>query len=245
MPKKRVLILGAMSDIAQALARDYAAHGHDVVLACRDADRLSPLADELRAQCNVAASCVEFDALDYASHAAFYNGLSPAVDVAVCVFGYLGDAERARTDFDEARRILEVNYLGAVSILDVVASDFERRGRGTLIGIGSVAGDRGRQSNYHYGSAKAAFAAYLSGLRNRLVPAGVHVMTVKPGFVRTRMTADLALPERLTATPQQVAADIRRADERGVNVLYTRWFWRFIMLVICSIPEPLFKRLKL
>jgi short-subunit dehydrogenase len=119
------------------------------------------------------------------------------------------------------------------------------RKSGTIIGISSVAGERGRMSNYLYGSAKAGFTAYLSGLRNRLFHTGVHVMSVQPGFVYTRMTESLTLPPLLTAKPEQVAADIYKAAAGGKNVIYTKWFWRYIMLIIKSIPEFMFKKLKL
>jgi len=163
----------------------------------------------------------------------------------VTAFGILGDQERAQGDFPHAREIVESNYLGAVSILEIVAADFEKRGHGWIAGIGSVAGDRGRGSNYIYGSAKGALAIYLGGLRNRLCKRGVHVMTVLPGFVRTKMTRGLPLPERLVAEPEAVARDIHRGLKARRNILYTRWFWRWIMLVIRSVPEALFKRTRL
>ena len=140
---------------------------------------------------------------------------------------------------------METNYTGAVSILEIVASDFEARGHGFIIGFSSVAGERGRQSNYIYGSAKGGLTVYLSGLRNRLARRGVHVMTVLPGFVRSRMTEGMDLPERLTATPEEVAEDVYRAYRRKKDILYTMWFWRWIMIVIRSIPESMFKRLRL
>jgi short-subunit dehydrogenase len=136
-----------------------------------------------------------------------------------------------------------VNYTGAVSILNVVAEDFEKRGQGAIVGMSSVAGDRGRQSNYIYGSAKAGFTAYLSGLRNRLAKTGVHVMTVKPGFCRTKMTEHLELPAALTAEPAQVATAVFQGMEKKQNVVYTLWMWRWVMLVIRCIPECVFKRL--
>lgn len=242
---KNVLILGAKSDMAQAIARQLAAQSCNLMLAGRQPDSLKDLAADLRIRSGADVSSLEFDARDYASHKSFYENLPHKPDTVICVFGYLGDAAKARTDFAEAQRIMETNYNGAVSILDLAAADFETRGEGTLIGISSVAGDRGRGSNYHYGSAKAGFTAYLSGLRNRLADKGVHVMTVKPGFVRTRMTEELDLPGAVTATPDQVARAVVHAAEKKRNVIYTLWMWQFIMLIIRHIPEPIFKRLKL
>jgi short-subunit dehydrogenase len=127
----------------------------------------------------------------------------------------------------------------------LLANGFEARGSGTLIGISSVAGDRGRATNYAYGAAKAGFTAWLSGLRNRLAKRGVHVMTVLPGFVETRMTAGMDLPAKLTAKPAEVADAIYRGTQSGRNVIYVKPVWALIMAIIRNIPERVFKRLKL
>jgi len=161
------------------------------------------------------------------------------------VFGYLGEQAVAQSDFSEAQKIIDTNYTGAVSILNIVADDFEQRKSGAIIGISSVAGDRGRQSNYIYGSAKAALTAYLSGLRNRLAKSKLQVMTVKPGFVRTKMTANLPLPGPVTAKPHQVANDVFKAYRKQNDVIYTLWMWRYLMLVVRHIPEAIFKRMSL
>ena len=238
-----VLLLGATSDMAVALAHEYAKRGDTLILAGRHASALEPIAKDLAIRHTAAAHAVVFDVLDQASHAAFYAALPVKPDIAICVAGYLGDAEKARHDLDESKRILETNFNGPASILRVVADDFEKRGAGVIVGIGSVAGDRGRQSNYVYGSAKAGFHAFLSGLRNRFAKKGVHVLTVKPGFCRTKMTEGLKLPPLVTATPQQVARDIIHAIEKKRDVLYTLWMWRWIMLLIRNIPEGIFKKL--
>jgi len=240
-----ILILGAMSDIARAIAHRYARQGHSITLAARDPGRLAADAADLHVRYGVPVQCLPFDAEQDDAHAGFYAALSPRPDVAVCAFGQLSDQVAAQQDWPQARTMLMVNYVGAVSILERVAHGMEQRGSGTIIGISSVAGDRGRAGNYFYGSAKAGFTAYLSGLRNRLAGKGVHVMTVKPGFVDTAMTAGMNTPPLLTASPEAVADDVYRAAQKRKNVLYTRWFWRWIMLVIRHIPESLFKRLSL
>jgi short-subunit dehydrogenase len=242
---KHVLILGATSDIAQALAHKFASHGFQPILAARNSERLAEMATDLEIRHNVSATVLEFDALAYATHPAFYAGLAVKPEIAITVFGYLGDQPQAQADFAEAERIISSNYSGAVSILEIIAADFEQRRSGTIIGISSVAGDRGRQSNYIYGSAKAALSTYLSGLRNRLAKVGVAVITVKPGFVRTKMTAALPLPGPVTAKPEQVAADVYRAYQKGANDVYSLWLWRYLMFIIRNIPEPIFKRLSL
>jgi decaprenylphospho-beta-D-erythro-pentofuranosid-2-ulose 2-reductase len=236
-----VLIIGAKSDIAKATAREYARHGYDLYLAARNTSELEAFANDINVRMQRTVKTVELDVLDYGSHRAFYEQLEEAPMGVVSAVGYLGDQAKAQKDFQEAKLIMDTNYTGVVSLFNIIADDFEQRGSGFIIGISSVAGDRGRKSNYLYGSAKAALTAYLSGLRNRLCDAHVHVLTVKPGFVATKMTADMDLPERLTAQPQDVAADIYQAQQKNKNILYTKWIWRWVMLAIRIIPEWKFK----
>jgi short-subunit dehydrogenase len=231
--------------MAVAIARQFAGEKYDIQLAARNADSLYALKQDLQIRHHVQASAHAFNATDFGSHPAFYASLPVKPDVTICVFGYLGDQEKAQSDWTEATRIINTNYTGAVSILNIVADDYASRGTGTIIGISSVAGERGRQSNYIYGSAKAGFTAYLSGLRNRLFHKGVHVLSVQPGFVYTRMTENLTLPPLLTAQPQQVALSVFKAAKAKKNVVYTKWFWRYIMLIIKNVPEGIFKKLKL
>jgi short-subunit dehydrogenase len=241
-----LLILGGNSDVAYAVARQFAAKARaDVTLASRNLEMLKKKAKDIEIRHNVSVRAIAFDAADVGSHPAFYNALSPKPDGVVAAFGYLGDQIQAQSDFEEARRIIQINFTGAASILEIVAADFERRGTGFIIGIGSVAGLRGRQSNYFYGAAKGALGIYLSGLRNRLSKHAVHVISVLPGFIDTKMTRDLGLPAILTATPAQVADDIYDAYLKSKNTIYSRWFWRWIMTIIRAIPEFIFKRLSL
>lgn len=240
-----VLILGAGSDMAVAIAREFAKNKYDIQLAARNLSAISALEQDLRIRYQVSASSHAFDATDFKSHAAFYVSLPQAPDITIAVFGYLGSQEKGQSDWNEAARILHTNYTGAVSILNIVADEYAARGNGAIVGISSVAGERGRQSNYLYGSAKAGFTAYLSGLRNRLFHKGVHVLSIQPGFVYTRMTENLKLPALLTAQPQDVAKDVYKAVTAKKNVIYTKWFWRYIMLIIKLIPEGIFKKLKL
>ncbi len=242
---KQMLLLGATSDIARAIAERFGRADWGLLLAGRDPDRLEREAADLRIRTDTEVNTIEFDALARDRHGRFVDELAPLPDAVVCAFGYLGDTDRAEKSPEEADRILETNFNGAVSVLRPLANRFADRGSGTIIGISSVAGDRGRGSNYYYGSAKAGFTAWLSGLRNRLYDTGVHVITVKPGFVRTRMTEGMPLPGAVTADPAQVAAAVEKAMTKKRDVVYTLWMWRFIMLLIRAVPEPLFKRLKL
>ena len=214
-------------------------------LAARHPEHLAPLASDLRIRYGVKVTTAAFDACDFAAHGLFYQALTPKPDVTICVFGAMVDEDVAAQDWDVALRMMHTNYVGAVSILNLVAHDYLQRRAGVIVGVSSVAGDRGRASKLIYGSSKAGFSAYLSGLRNKLAASGVHVLSVKPGFVSTRMTASMDLPPLLTATPEQVALGVYKAVIRRQNTLYVKWFWRWIMLVIRLIPEPLFKKLHL
>jgi len=237
-----ILIIGAKSDIAKGIAKKYAENGYNLFLAARRSSELEDFATDIKIRNNNKVQCIELDILDYHSHQEIYNSLVERPIGVILVAGYLGNQEKAQTDFEEAQKIIDTNYTGAVSILNVVANDFEKIKNGFIIGISSVAGDRGRKSNFIYGSAKGGFAIYLSGLRNRLFNSNVHVMTVKPGFVATKMTEGLDLPKKLTAQPGEVANDIYQAQQKGKNILYSKWYWRGIMLIIKNIPEVLFKK---
>jgi decaprenylphospho-beta-D-erythro-pentofuranosid-2-ulose 2-reductase len=236
-----VLIVGAKSDIAKATAREYAKNGYDLYLAARNTSQLEEFANDVTVRTAKTVKLVELDILDYKSHQLFYDNLDEKPLGVVSAVGYLGEQEKAQSDFTEAQKIINTNYTGIVSLFSIIANDFEKRKSGFIVGISSVAGDRGRKSNYVYGSAKASLTAYLSGLRNRLYDAQVHVLTVKPGFVVTRMTEDMDLPEKLTAQPEEVAKDIYKAQQKNRNVLYTKWIWKYVMLVIKMIPEWKFK----
>lgn len=241
-----ILVLGGNSDIAHAIARIFARNENaDITLASRTMESLEKRVEDLRVRYGTSARGIHFDAVDFNTHRQFYDKLDPKPDIVIVAFGKMHDQMDVQTDFTKAMETIDTNYMGAVSILEIVAADFERRGHGTIVGISSAAGERGRKSNYLYGSAKAGFTTYLSGLRNRLYPRGVHVMTIIPGFVATKMTRNMDLPDRLTATPEQVAVDVYKAFLGKKDVIYSRWFWKWIMMVISLIPEPIFKRMSI
>lgn len=240
-----VLIIGAKSDIAKATAREYAKHGYDIYLAARDSKELEEFAQDIITRTQRTVKILDLDILDYKSHQTFYDNLDEKPLGVISAIGYLGEQENAQSDFSEAQQIMDTNYTGVVSLFNIIANDFEHRRSGFIVGISSVAGDRGRKSNYIYGSAKAALTAYLSGLRNRLYDAQVHVMTVKPGFVATKMTENMDLPEKLTAQPEAVAKDIYNAQQKNKNILYTKWVWRWVMVIIRNIPEFQFKKMSI
>ena len=216
--------------------------GHPIQLAARRADTLDADRSDIALRYNVDVTLHEFDALDLTSHEAFIDQLPELPEIAVCAVGLMGEQLENERDLDAASRVMRSNYEGPASILAVLANRFEERGHGTLIGISSVAGERGRATNYIYGSAKAGFTAFLSGLRNRLAKKGVHVVTVLPGFVATQMTEGLDLPAKLTAQPEEVGKAITRAVAKKRNVIYVRPIWWLIMMIIRNIPETNFKK---
>ncbi len=248
MASSRALILGARSSIALALARALADAGWDLVLAARRVEELEPTAADIRLRCSTQVHLHEFDALALGQHASLPQTIQREAgdfELAISVFGYMGDQLAVRGHTSEMERTLATNFVGAAVVLAHLANYLETRpGPCGIVGISSVAGDRGRQSNYFYGAAKAGLSSYLQGLRNRLARSNVHVLTVKPGFVDTPMTEGIE-GLFLVASPQRVADDILRAYKRRQNILYTPWFWRYIMWVIRLVPERIFKKLKL
>jgi decaprenylphospho-beta-D-erythro-pentofuranosid-2-ulose 2-reductase len=239
-----VLIIGARSDIGRALARHYAAVGCDVILAARRAHDLENARVDLEIRYSVHASIAECDVTD-PDPGRFFATLSAMPGTIVMVAGLLGSQAESATDTAIAKTVMITNYLGPALFLLVGARLLEERGGGCIVAVSSVAGDRGRASNYIYGSAKAGLTALLSGLRNSMAKKGVNVITVKPGYVATQMTAGMQLPKLLMAQPDEVATAILRAQRRGTDVLYVKPVWRLIMLIIKLIPEWAFKRLSL
>lgn len=244
---ENVLILGATSAIARNLAGRLAARKCNLILAGQDVDELHRTAADLALRFDVKTEIAAFDALHFGSHAEFLADCvsrysTGLMGVVFCV-GTMTGPEQA-DDLFETRRMIDINYTSAVSLLELAAKYLQARGRGWICAVSSVAGDRGRQSNYLYGSTKGALDVYLQGLRNRLAAEGVAVITIKPGCVDTAMTFGLkGLP--LVATPERVAADIDRGIQRRRSVVYTPWFWQPIMAAIRLIPEPVFQRMKL
>jgi short-subunit dehydrogenase len=243
--EKTILILGAGSDMAKAMARKFASEHYDIQLAGRNREQLQRLQNDLVSRYERGVSTHFFDAADFDAHQAFITALPVLPDVVIYSAGAMSEQGEAMQNWEKAKDMIAVNYAGAVSVLNRLALLFGQRRQGCIVGISSVAGDRGRGSNYIYGSTKAAFTAYLSGLRNELFKKGVQVITVKPGFVYTKMTQDIALPAKLTAKPEKVADAVYQAVIKKKDVLYVKPVWRAIMQVIRLLPEPVFKRTKL
>lgn len=246
--QRGVVLVGATSGMGRAIARRLASEGYRLILAGRQLDELALLAADLELRFGTKNETRPFEALEFDSHADFFEGcvsfFGDSLHGVMLCHGEMPDPDRAAREFDVAHRCIEVNYASAVSLLTAASSHLEARGRGWICAISSVAGDRGRPSNYVYGSTKAALGTYLSGLRARLARAGVSVVEVRPGFVDTALT--WGRPGMfIVASPERVADDVMRGIQRDRAVVYTPPFWALIMFVIRSLPDFLFKRMQL
>ena len=244
---RRILIVGATSAIAEASARLFASRGDALFLVGRGESRLQAIAEDLKVRGAALAETFVLDARAMDRFPALVQNATQrlgGLDAALIAHGTLSDQAACQRSVELLREEFDINAISVMALCTLLAQQFETEGRGVIAVISSVAGDRGRQSNYVYGSAKAAVTAFTSGLRQRLYPKGVRVLTIKPGFVSTPMTAAFKKGV-LWATPTKVAADIVRAMDRRSSVIYTPWFWRPIMWVIRSVPETVFRRLRL
>ena len=245
---KRILIIGATSTIAQHCARLWAHDGAQFYLVARAETHVADVSRDLSARGASGVASATLDVLNHESHDAILSSAFENLgtcDIVLIAHGVLPDEQKCDAQPAEATRQFNINATATLSLAAHAAVHLRRQGRGTLAVISSVAGDRGRPSNFHYGAAKAAVSTYCDGLRASLQGTGVNVVTIKPGMVATPMTAGLPLPKALVASPERVARDIVRGIARGAATLYTPWWWRWIMLVIRSIPERLFLKLKL
>jgi short-subunit dehydrogenase len=245
---KKVLIIGATSSIATACARLWAEQGNEFFLVARNNEKLKQTAADLRARGAKAVTLHTMDATDFAAHPAMLAsclGALQQIDIALIAHGTLPDQKACEQDVGMALQEFSNNGTSVIALMTLLANQFEKQHCGTLAVISSVAGDRGRPSNYLYGTAKAAVSTFCEGLRARLFKVGVHVIDIKPGFVDTPMTQGLPLPAGLVAKPEQVAQRIVKGIEHKVGVLYTPGFWALIMTIIKLIPCVIFKRINI
>ncbi len=244
---QKVLIIGATSAIAEATARIFAKRGDQVYLLARNAERLAMIAKDLQIRGAKQVNVSAFDANqldDLESELKKAEVTLNGIDIVLIAYGTLPNQRACEKDPAKMLQELQINILSTLTFLTLLANFMEEKRHGTLAVITSVAGDRGRQSNYVYGAAKAAVSVFLQGLRNRLHPSGVRVLTIKPGFVDTPMTAHFK-KGFLWASPEKIAKEIVRAIEKNKNEVYLPSFWRWIMFVIRHIPENIFKKMKL
>ena len=242
---RRVLIVGATSAIAQEAAKEFAADGDKLFLVARNADKLQVVANDLSVRGAAQMETAVLDVNDTDRHAEVLARAADSLgglDVALIAHGTLSDQPACEKDVELTLREMQTNFLSVVSLLTLLANRFEAQRHGTIAVISSVAGDRGRKSNYVYGAAKAGVTAFLSGLRGRLDAAGVRVITIKPGMVDTPMTAHLE-KGALFASAEAVGKGVYRAIVSGQEVVYLPWFWWVIMTVLRHVPESIFKKL--
>jgi decaprenylphospho-beta-D-erythro-pentofuranosid-2-ulose 2-reductase len=245
---KRILVIGATSTIAGACAREWAVRGASFFLVGREATKLEALAADLRMRGAAAADTWTMDATDITAHAPMVEAGIEALgrfDIALIAHGTLPDQAACERDAALTLREFATNGGSVIALLTILANRFEEQRNGAIAVITSVAGDRGRPSNYVYGSAKAAVSVFCEGLRARLFKAGVSLTDIRPGFVATPMTQGLPLPAALVSQPQTVARRIVTGIDRRKDVLYAPAFWAWIMAVIRNIPGFVFKRTKL
>lgn len=236
MNNKYILILGANSDIAKELSILFAKKGYNLYLASRNTSSLIHLKDFLERRYDIKAEILPFDVCNFKSHRRFYQNLNVKPEGVILAFGYLGDQSIAQTKFMEAKRIIETNFLGAVSILEIISEEFERTKKGFIIGISSVAGDKGRRKNYIYGASKGGLSIYLEGLRGRLAKSNISTLVVKPGFVNTKMTKHLRINKRLISSPKKVAKEMYKAYKEKKKELYIPWFLKYVMHLLKFFP---------
>ena len=244
---KKILIIGATSAIAEATARLWAAQGHSLYLLGRSAERLGGIAADLKVRGAESTRFVMLDVNHFAQHANVLDAAIHAlggIDIVLIAHGTLGNQKACEQDFAATLQEINTNAISVISLLTHLANRFEAQRHGSIVVISSVAGDRGRQSNYVYGTAKVAVTIFMQGLRQRLQKAGVQVFTVKPGFVDTPMTAEFK-KSLLWAQPEAIARSICAGVEKKRDVVYVPWFWWGVMGVIKLIPERVFKKLNL
>lgn len=245
---KNILIIGATSAIAEATAQRYAAKGNRFYLLARNEERLKGIASDLLVRGAASVETASFDANSTATHQSILEQAKNTLgdlDIVLIAHGTLGDQKKCEAETEIALQEIQTNALSTISLLTHLANMMEKQHHGTIAVISSVAGDRGRPSNYVYGTAKAAVTTFCEGLRARLHKSGVHVLTVKPGMVDTPMTEGISAPEILMAKPEQIANDIINAIVKKMDMLYTPWYWRFVMMGIIHLPNKIYKRFNL
>lgn len=243
----KVLIIGATSAIAHETAKIFAREGAELFLVARSGSKLETVCNDLKVRGATRVECSVLDLNEFDRHQELVDKAIAELgwlDAVLIAHGTLSDQKACELSVDTTLSEFNTNLLSVVSLLTILANYFEQQKQGCIAIISSVAGDRGRQSNYIYGAAKGGLNTFLQGLRARLAKSGVAVVTVKPGFVDTPMTAQFK-KGLLWASAEKVGTDIYQAMLKGREVLYTPFFWRFIMLIVTNIPEPIFKRLKM
>ena len=242
---KYVLIIGAKSELGIELARLYASNQYNLYLAGRSISDMQDEADYLERTFSIKVTLSSLDVTDFISHQKFYESMTIKPIGVIYAAGYYPDPLSAITNWKESANAINVNYAGAVSLLNIISEEFYQYKSGFIVGIASVSGVRGRAKNYIYGSSKGALITYLSGLRNKLDKSKVDVLTVISGYVQTKKSPKNGLSKSLVIHPKQLAKKIFMAQQEKKNIIYSSYVWRIIMLLIKILPESLFKKLNI
>lgn len=243
--RKSILIIGANSEIARSVAYRFAKADHDLLLVSRNKSDLQSIKHDLSIRYKIEVNLYELDILDTNFFSEFIEDLDVLPDIVISAVGLLGAQEKIQDNPISASLVIKTNFEGPVIFFENIVKRFEERGSGVIIGISSAAGERGRQSNYFYGSSKAGFTSFLSGLRNRLSQTNIRVITIIPGFVNTKMIKDINTIKFLTTEPKDLANKIYKATQGNQDIVFSSYKWSLIMRLIKFIPERIFKRLKL
>jgi len=242
---KSILIIGGLSDIGLSTAHLFAQNGYNIQLAVKNKNRLENIIKEFKLRYNSTVTAYDLDVIETETHKNFIDNLIYSPDIVLCAVGFMGIQKDNEKNTKLRQLVIKTNYEGPINILSEFANIYEKQGFGSIVGISSVAGERGRANNYIYGSSKSGFTSFLSGLRNRLSKENVQVLTVLPGPVRTKMTEGHKLPKFVTTTPEVVAKSIYKGVIKRKDVIYVTPIWRLIMIIIKFIPEKIFKNTKI
>ncbi len=237
----KALILGGTSSVAVETAKLLLNDGWHLTLSTRNQGKMEEVEMELQEHAMNIDTLI-FDAAKTKEHISEIRTKALEYDAVLCFIGYLPD-ESTPFSSEEIQEVMDVNLTSILKILDIFSEAFEKRGSGSILGVSSVAGDRGKAKNLLYSSAKAGFTAYLSGLRNKLSKKGISVISVIPGYMDTEMTKGMELPKSLTVSPRQAATTIFKAFKKGKSVVYVSWKWRWLMLIIKHLPEGVYKKM--
>ncbi len=242
---KSILIIGGLSDIGLSTARLFAQNGYNIQLAVKNKNKLEKIINDFKIKYNSTVTAYNLDVIETETHKNFIENLIHIPDIVLCAVGYMGIQKDNEINAQLRQLVIKTNYEGPMNILSEFANIFEKQGFGSIVGISSVAGERGRANNYIYGSSKSGFTSFLSGLRNRLSKDNIQVLTVLPGPVRTKMTEGHKLPKFVTTTPEVVAKSIYNGVIKRKDIIYVTPIWRLIMIIIKFIPEKIFKNKKI
>jgi decaprenylphospho-beta-D-erythro-pentofuranosid-2-ulose 2-reductase len=243
--KKSILIIGATSEIGIETAKQFASNGYDLHLVARNREKLNLAYSELEFISKNNINFYEFDILNTESHKEFIESFDVFPNITLCFVGIMGDQKKNENNSEDRIMVMKTNFVGPVNFLSEVANRYEKKKSGTIVGVSSVAGERGRSTNYFYGASKSGMTTFLSGLRNRLSKYNVNIITVLPGPVFTKMNKNKNLPKFLTANTYHVAKDIFKAVTKKKDVIYSFKIWRYVMIFIKLIPESIFKKMKI